>query len=453
MRLSAWCEKYNLLPPSQNGFRSGYRTNNNAFILRCAIDRARAEGKTLYVMFADISNAFSSTEQSTLWLKLRSPGAGGMIFDWIRMVYERMDYIVRHDSESSDTFKSTIGILIGDTCSPILWNIYLADIKFLISNLDIKLDGCHISHLEQADDIVLMSTTAKGLQERMNLLSLWCSKNFMVLNAIKSAGIILGPIPNTLPAFKFGNAEVAVEERQTYIGLTFLSTNRNIFKEHYDTKAGKAKKIGNMILATQSVIGKLPPWELRKLYMALMDPHLTHGAEISLDINLPLLEKLEDIQRLFLCRLLNVGEKCMNAFLFTETAVIPLKYRRIITALKYLKYLLLLPPDLYAAHAMQDSISLASVGKPSWIMDILFVLQNLPFQVHTLNLTCLTPEKVDVTIKSILSGLAKYLQQTIDNSPRSYLLTGRMELDEKGKSVYYCRYNVLSRYDEDDYIY
>ena len=70
MWLTAWCKKYNLLPPSQNGFRSGYRTNNNTFILRCAVDRARAEGNTLYVMFADISNAFPSTEQSTLWLKL-----------------------------------------------------------------------------------------------------------------------------------------------------------------------------------------------------------------------------------------------------------------------------------------------------------------------------------------------------------------------------------------------
>ena len=294
-------------------------------------------------MFADISNAFPSTEQSTLWLKIRSLSAGGKIFDWIRMVYEKMDYTVHHNSETSDAFKSTIGILIGDTCSPTLWNIYLADINFPINNLDIKLNGCHISHLEQADDIVLMSTTAKGLQDRMNLLSLWCSKNFMVLNAIKSVGIILGPLPNPLPSFKFGNAEVIVEEQHTYIGLTILSTSCNIFKEHYNIKAGKAKNIGNMILATQSVIGKLFPWELRKFYMALMDPHLTHGAKISLDINPPLLEKLEEIQHLFLSRLLNVGEKCMNAVLFTETAVIPIKYRRIITALKYLKYLLQLP--------------------------------------------------------------------------------------------------------------
>ena len=76
-RLMNWCETNNLLPESQNGFRQGFRTNNNTFILRCAIDRARATGISLYVVFADLSNAFPSTEQSTLWLKLRQMGAGG----------------------------------------------------------------------------------------------------------------------------------------------------------------------------------------------------------------------------------------------------------------------------------------------------------------------------------------------------------------------------------------
>ena len=123
----------------------------------------------------------------------------------------------------------------------------------------------------------------------------------------------------------------------------------------------------------------------------------------------------------------------MKALLFTETAIIPIKYRRVITALKYLKYLLELPPDTYAAHAMRDSLSLASLGKPCWVMDILYVLKKLPFQVHTLDITCPSPEKVDDTIKSVLHGLANHLQQLIDNSPKSYLLMGRMERDDKGK--------------------
>ena len=39
-------------------------------------------------------------------------GAGGMIFDWIRMIYERMEYVVCHNSESetSEMFKSIITV-------------------------------------------------------------------------------------------------------------------------------------------------------------------------------------------------------------------------------------------------------------------------------------------------------------------------------------------------------
>jgi hypothetical protein len=44
-----------IIPPSQNGFREKYRTNNNAFVLQCMIERARAEGRTLWVAFLDIT--------------------------------------------------------------------------------------------------------------------------------------------------------------------------------------------------------------------------------------------------------------------------------------------------------------------------------------------------------------------------------------------------------------
>lgn len=43
-----------------------YWTNNNMFILRAAIDRARADQKVLYVAFIDLINAFPSTDPPTL---------------------------------------------------------------------------------------------------------------------------------------------------------------------------------------------------------------------------------------------------------------------------------------------------------------------------------------------------------------------------------------------------
>ncbi|KAJ7766184.1 hypothetical protein B0H16DRAFT_1309564 [Mycena metata] len=76
-----WAEARGLIPPGQNGFRPGYRTNNNPFILRCLKKWARAHAFTLYVACVDFTNAFPSTDQPTLWLKLFRMGMGGKIFD------------------------------------------------------------------------------------------------------------------------------------------------------------------------------------------------------------------------------------------------------------------------------------------------------------------------------------------------------------------------------------
>ncbi|KAJ3871986.1 hypothetical protein F5051DRAFT_340050 [Lentinula edodes] len=54
------------IPHSQNGFREGFCTNNNAFILCTIIEKAHSRGETIYAAFVDISNAFPSTNQSSL---------------------------------------------------------------------------------------------------------------------------------------------------------------------------------------------------------------------------------------------------------------------------------------------------------------------------------------------------------------------------------------------------
>ncbi|KAJ6484125.1 hypothetical protein C8R45DRAFT_768631, partial [Mycena sanguinolenta] len=55
-RILSWAEARSLIPPSQNGFRPGYRTNNNPFILQCLKEWARAHGQSLYVACVDFTN-------------------------------------------------------------------------------------------------------------------------------------------------------------------------------------------------------------------------------------------------------------------------------------------------------------------------------------------------------------------------------------------------------------
>ncbi|KAJ6464635.1 hypothetical protein C8R47DRAFT_918224, partial [Mycena vitilis] len=80
-RLREWTDANHIIPDSQNGFRPNHRTDDNSFILLCAIQRARAERKTLYIFFGNMTNAFPYTDIGRLWSDMYSAGVSGPLFD------------------------------------------------------------------------------------------------------------------------------------------------------------------------------------------------------------------------------------------------------------------------------------------------------------------------------------------------------------------------------------
>jgi hypothetical protein len=58
----------------------------------------------------------------------------------------------------------------------------MADLVMLDDFDDVILSGVRIAILAQADDILLISLSAQGLQRRLNPLKAWCSHNFIVIN-------------------------------------------------------------------------------------------------------------------------------------------------------------------------------------------------------------------------------------------------------------------------------
>jgi hypothetical protein len=133
---------------------------------------------------------------------------------------------------AAEAFDSLMGILAGDSSSPILWTIYLSDLGFGEDTDDIKLYGTPISNMEQADNI---SITPQGLQRKMDTLWDWCGRNAMVVNAVKSY-IILFDHSNRnvqVPPFRFGNDAVSVVPETTYVGFHLTSEGNNLFAPHY----------------------------------------------------------------------------------------------------------------------------------------------------------------------------------------------------------------------------
>jgi hypothetical protein len=97
-------------------------------------------------------------------------GLGGAIFDWLLMLYRRMAYCAKHSDMQSAEFKAFIGLLTGDPASPILWNLFLADLVIMPDKDDIFLAAARISLLAQADGILLLSISACVLQVKLDTL-------------------------------------------------------------------------------------------------------------------------------------------------------------------------------------------------------------------------------------------------------------------------------------------
>jgi hypothetical protein len=244
------------------------------------------------------------------------------------MIYARMSYIVKHTGEYSQSFKSLIGVLTGDSASPGLWNIYFADLALMVppDPDDVILGDTPISHIEQADDVALFSTTAEGIQCRLNSFMSWCSQNSMVISVDKTKWMLFGPFPRVTPTIYVNGRAIALVREYKYVGTWFTSIKRQIFTKQYSVKASKARSMAHSCFSVDSMIRTLPLKEGLQLYHARVDPHLTSGCEVVLDVNPALIKTLEKPQLMYLRRLLGLNPRCMRAVLFSETGLMPIRY-------------------------------------------------------------------------------------------------------------------------------
>ena len=350
------------------------------------IDRCRADGDTVFLAFMDLTNAFPSTDRSTLWRKLYNHDARGPMLDWVRMLYDRMEYAVAtgaNAAECSERFRSMWGILAGDSASPGLFNFFISDFRPPPQKWDIIVHRKPISHLEQADDIALAARNhPPALQTLISYLhATWCATNFQTVNAKKSECMVMGVLPNPLPNFYVGNTILKIVDCFKYVGVTFTSTERCIFAQHYRQQASSARNSAYAILATLSLSGSFAIHETITFYMARVDPLLIFGCEAAIDVDMGLLAMLEDVQTMFLRRLLGLGDRSIRAPLFTETGVMPIRHRRLILAIKYLAYAVSLPESHYVKCAFNDSVNLWMAGKPCWLGDLQYALNALPHAI------------------------------------------------------------------------
>ena len=100
---------------------------NNVFILQSVIQSHLArKGTTAYGLFVDFRRAFDSVPHAALWKKLFHRGISAKMGRLLRAHYDTARLQVRGSSES---VQITEGVLQAEILSPLLFILYLSDIK------------------------------------------------------------------------------------------------------------------------------------------------------------------------------------------------------------------------------------------------------------------------------------------------------------------------------------
>lgn len=117
---------------------------------------------------------------------------GGPFLNIIKHMYDKSAVQIDLHNGLTDPFLANIGVKQGCVLSPTLFRLFLHDINEIFSNSchPAKLHNENISCLRFADDVVLMSESAEGLQLSIDKIKEYADKWLLKVNTDKSKIII-----------------------------------------------------------------------------------------------------------------------------------------------------------------------------------------------------------------------------------------------------------------------
>ena len=185
-----------------------YKPNKQAlidhlFVLKSLADLYIGKRKRLYCCFVDYKKAFDTINRSTLWSKMLASGISGKLFDVIKNMYEKAKSSVALTAEAqSDFFTCNIGVRQEENLSPLLFSIYLHDLKSFISrkcNGLKDVENMQREHLYEefvtnfklcillyAEDTVILAENPKDLQASLDEMKKYCDTFDLHINVNKT---------------------------------------------------------------------------------------------------------------------------------------------------------------------------------------------------------------------------------------------------------------------------
>ena len=214
-----YMETNHLFSPEQFGFRKERGTEDQLLLFYGEVAKYVDEGKSVDVVYVDLSKAFDVLNHEVLLEKLRSLQFCEQIVAWIGSFLQERTMRVSISGKLSAPRDVTSGVPQGSVLGPILFLIYVnslmagAECSWKAFADDFKLSACVPSQAH-------LDSTGSALQRDLNRLFQACGTHNLVLNNTKTVVMRFGDkVDAPRPLYSLGGSELVVVKSYKDLGV------------------------------------------------------------------------------------------------------------------------------------------------------------------------------------------------------------------------------------------
>ena len=277
----------------QHGFMKRKSTVTNLSVFTSYLRTEMGKKRQIDAIYTDFQKAFDRVDHKLLIFKLNKMGIQGSILKWISSYLNDRTQTVKFNNVYSDLIKVTSGVPQGSHLGPLLFNIFINDLSYLLTDCEF---------LFYADDLKMFKSIADSndtfcIQTSINILNSWCLANGMKLNVKKCNLITFARHNNVvINSYKIGND--TLERIKVVRDLGVLMDQKLTFNHHID-------KIHNSGMTMLGFIKRRAcefndPYVTKSLYCSVVRPLLEHACVIWSPYYNVYSKKVESVQKQFL---------------------------------------------------------------------------------------------------------------------------------------------------------
>ena len=370
-----------LLSPNQIGFMKGSSTADHIFLLQTIIEKVvKKKTKKLYVAFIDFKKTYDKVDRDLLLQRLRTLGINGLFLKNIESMYKQTLYSIKLKNGYLDAISSNLGLKQGCPLSPMLFNLYIDDVRDIFDQQcdPVPVLDIHLSHFLYADDLVLLSQSRAGLQRCLDKLYRFSLKKRLAVSIDKSKTIVFNTT-GRLDKENFTLNEVKLEPVQTFCYLGFEVKASGTVTHALDTMYDKANKAMRPLLCAISRFN-IPVKTAISLFHTLISPIMLYSAENWITLSDKKLQtftidsafdntnksKVNNIHKKFLKYILGINKSSPTLAVMGDTGEIPLLLKGYRLMINFWHRIRRLPEETLVKKALLENTNMRS----NWIATV-----------------------------------------------------------------------------------